>query len=230
MKNKTTKKLAIIIAILVAISFTVVYFSQGGSIIAAAKYLADKKEAVFEYINESKAIATDYLDGQEVNSIAKIQEKVGGLEKVACIAIQNQEVRDWCYWDLARSTNDSSICVKILKKEIKDSCYFSVVIAKKDITLCDKIQTQEVKDLCKKEVTLIKQGQGNSVSGSSLPISNLPITDDIQGQIARDTCNCKLGAIKLDSSFCDKIQDKEIKKKCYADVAKAKLDASATCN
>lgn len=72
--------------------------------------------------------------------------------------IQNQDIsscdkadgimKDTCYNDIAKKSNDYTICDKITSGAIAGSCYINAMEKTKDKSYCEKIKTKMFKDDC----------------------------------------------------------------------------------
>lgn len=72
--------------------------------------------------------------------------------------IQNQDVdscakaegmlRDTCYSDIARNTNNPKLCEKVTEKLFISACYSGIAEKTKDAALCDKIPDKMMKEAC----------------------------------------------------------------------------------
>lgn len=95
--------------------------------------------------------------GNEGRSESEMDKDCGSL----CDAgqgIQNQDVsscakaegilRDTCYGDIAKKTNDPTLCEKIESQMFVSTCYISIVEIRKDKSLCEKVPVKMMKDSC----------------------------------------------------------------------------------
>ena len=57
-------------------------------------------------------------------------------------------MKDTCYNDIAKKSNDAAICDKITSGAIAGSCYIDAMERTKDKSFCDKIKTKMFRDDC----------------------------------------------------------------------------------
>ncbi|RLI87584.1 MAG: hypothetical protein DRO76_01995 [Candidatus Altiarchaeales archaeon] len=128
-----------------------------------------------------------------------------------CNKIQDYELRDRCYFELAKARGNDSLCDKIKDQGERDRCY--KWLAKfKGTPSCEKIQDQDKKDHCYFDFAEAK--------------GNFSLCDKINNQNLKKGCYINLGRIKRSISICDKILDQYYKDWCYSGVVRAKKDPS----
>ena len=84
----------------------------------------------------------------------------GNRVLIPCSDIQNQPLKDDCYWREASQKMDSSICDKIQNQEVIDNCYYSyVALLSQDASMCSNIQDQARRDKCYWLIAVSKKDQ-----------------------------------------------------------------------
>ena len=68
-----------------------------------------------------------------------------------CNVIDNQELKDDCYDDVAHQQGNLSICDNIQEQRSKDYCYAYVSIQVQDPSVCEKIRDKIYKKICVKQ-------------------------------------------------------------------------------
>ena len=84
------------------------------------------------------------------------------------VKIINLRIRDLCYSNIAKSSNDNSICQDISTDSRKDSCYMTFVLDNKDYSVCDRISNKHLRQSCeslRQLSELGKQSQEQTASG-----------------------------------------------------------------
>ncbi|MEI7620412.1 MAG: hypothetical protein WCJ57_02480 [Candidatus Falkowbacteria bacterium] len=61
-------------------------------------------------------------------------------------------LRDTCYGDVAKNTNNPALCEKIISKLFISSCYIDIAEKTKDKTLCDKVTDKIMKEICLEKI------------------------------------------------------------------------------
>lgn len=78
----------------------------------------------------------------------------------SCSDIQDQLLRDDCYWREASQKRDPSICDKIQDQETIDNCYYSYIASSnREVSVCDSMQDQDRKNECCRLLAISKRDQ-----------------------------------------------------------------------
>ena len=58
------------------------------------------------------------------------------------------KMRDWCYRDEAKDSDDPDLCLQIESQYYRDSCYRFIAINQKDSSYCDYMENEERRGWC----------------------------------------------------------------------------------
>lgn len=125
-----------------------------------------------------------------------------------CNRYKDQDGKDNCCYDFAKTNPDSSICDEIKNKQKRDKCYWIVANKKQDLSLCWNIVNPVWRGACFGKFAETKQ--------------DLSICERIKDFEARDSCYAIVALGKRDKFICDKIHNQEMKDLCYKSVDEAK--------
>ncbi len=73
-----------------------------------------------------------------------------GAEKAAryCNQISDKSIRDDCFLELTKESNNSLFCSSISDNGLRDSCFIDVILTTKDYSLCNKLLDDLLKNNC----------------------------------------------------------------------------------
>ncbi len=77
----------------------------------------------------------DAGQGMQNNDVASCEKAEGVL-------------RDTCFSDVARNTNNPELCKKITQTMLINTCYIGIVEKTKDTSLCENISVNYMKEVC----------------------------------------------------------------------------------
>ncbi|GIW65455.1 MAG: hypothetical protein KatS3mg096_516 [Candidatus Parcubacteria bacterium] len=139
-----------------------------------------------------------------------------------CDKIQKEWVKNFCYLDIAEERQDLSICDRINDKTKKYYCYLKIAETKKDLSICDKIQYEENENYYENN----EYFKNNCYLKVAQAKQDLYICDKINDSFVKDDCYKLLAVIKQDLSICDKLYYSNKKDYCYSRIAQVKQDSS----
>ncbi len=82
------------------------------------------------------------------NSICDAGQGMQNLDPSSCDKSQEGGVKDTCYSDIAKKTNNPELCAKVKTATFAGSCYRTIAENTKDISLCEKITVSYIKSSC----------------------------------------------------------------------------------
>ncbi len=165
-------------------------------------------------ISECNLIPSEsYVQGDCYLYFAKLQEDISLCEKIGfqlkkeecwawlvdnisyCKDIEDKNLADRCYRNLAVKENDSSICSFIEFDFSRDRCYGEVAINLKDVSICDNSDSMCIKDVAR-------------VTG------NKTICYEFAACCGRDDCLVGVARSTKEKEICDEVSDEKLKSDC----------------
>lgn len=127
----------------------------------------------------------------------------GCIEIDRCSKLDQQNIRDDCYFERAIETNNYRLCDRIKLSTLKWSCKSKIAISKQDLSKCYELQSS--KDYCLEKIAEIK--------------NNLTICRDISTQYWHDLCYKKFGIKTNNPKLCFEIYNIEDIDECLKEIA-----------
>lgn len=81
------------------------------------------------------------------NSLCDAGQGMQNLDVASCDKSQGA-LKDTCYSDIAKKTNNSELCAKVVNASFAGSCYRTISENTKDKSLCEKITVPYIKTSC----------------------------------------------------------------------------------
>jgi hypothetical protein len=87
------------------------------------------------------------------NSICDSGQGMQNLDISSCDKSVEGGVKDTCYSEVAKKTNNAELCAKVKTETFAGSCYRTIAENTKDISLCEKITISYIKSSCITKLT-----------------------------------------------------------------------------
>lgn len=133
--------------------------------------------------------------------------------------------KNFCYREVAKAKNDSSICGKIDFDFDRDWCYREVATITQDSALCEKIQDNSDKGTCyfatiANASTCESAGEKRNWCYRTMAVAkkNISICDVISGSYFINNCYNDVIDSSLDVTQCDRLRDNKTKDWCYSKI------------
>lgn len=97
--------------------------------------------------NKDNSAKTEVEMSTYCNSLCDAGQGMQNLDPESC-AKSEGALRDTCYSEIAKKTNNPELCAKIVTETFAGSCYRTISENTKDKTLCEKITVKYIKDSC----------------------------------------------------------------------------------
>lgn len=101
--------------------------------------------------NQSNTGRSDSDMMKDCNSLCDAEQGMQNNDVDSC-AKSEGILRDTCYSDVAKNTNNPALCEKITSEIFISSCYINIAEKTKDKSLCDKVIDKMIKDICLEKV------------------------------------------------------------------------------
>ncbi|MFA5993324.1 MAG: hypothetical protein WC823_00020 [Parcubacteria group bacterium] len=99
---------------------------------------------------KSNKVNAGRSEGEMASDCNSLCDAGQGIQKQDAASCAKAEgiLRDTCYGDIAKNTNDPRLCEKIEGGMLKAACYVAIVEKTGDKSLCEKITVKMMKDSC----------------------------------------------------------------------------------
>ena len=132
-----------------------------------------------------------------------------------CDEIENEEQKNTCQLNIARTKNNPEDCKKITNKDYQQACIALIGISKEDESYCDKLEDEYMRGQCRAKIAMIKNDKN--------------ICSKIKDQDSRDICNGYFIFVKGEATedMCKNTNELFLKEMCEMVLAMNNKDVEA---